>query len=68
MCPGLHVGRVAGVPAIARGDAPPVCSARTCGWRLGVIPGLDEHQRSGAAQLQSALTHGHPTALAPHDG
>lgn len=34
---------------------------------VGVIPGLDREQRSGAAQLQSALTHGHPTALAASD-
>jgi len=31
---------------------------------LGLVPGLTQEQRSGAAQLQSALTHGHPTALA----
>jgi ADP-ribosylglycohydrolase len=31
---------------------------------LGLVPGLTDDQRRGAAQLQSALTHGHPTALA----
>jgi ADP-ribosylglycohydrolase len=34
---------------------------------LGLVPGLSEEQRAGAAQLQSALTHGHPTALAASD-
>ena len=34
---------------------------------LGLAPGLDEEQRAGAAQLQAALTHGHPTALAASD-
>ncbi|CAM5740122.1 hypothetical protein SHIRM173S_08911 [Streptomyces hirsutus] len=34
---------------------------------LGLAPGLSDEQRAGAAQLQSALTHGHPTALAASD-
>jgi ADP-ribosylglycohydrolase len=34
---------------------------------LGLVPGLHPDERSGAAQLQSALTHGHPTALAASD-
>jgi ADP-ribosylglycohydrolase len=34
---------------------------------VGLIPGLSRQQRAGAAQLQSALTHGHPTALAASD-
>jgi ADP-ribosylglycohydrolase len=34
---------------------------------VALVPGLDPVQRSGAAQLQSALTHGHPTALAASD-
>jgi len=34
---------------------------------LGLIPGLSDEQRAGAAQLQAALTHGHPTALAASD-
>ncbi|MEU0134402.1 ADP-ribosylglycohydrolase family protein [Streptomyces sp. NPDC006296] len=34
---------------------------------VGLVPGLSEEQRSGAAQLQAALTHGHPTALAASD-
>ncbi|MGW1161061.1 ADP-ribosylglycohydrolase family protein [Streptomyces sp. NPDC002519] len=34
---------------------------------VGLIRGLSEEQRAGAAQLQAALTHGHPTALAASD-
>ncbi|MBT2416086.1 ADP-ribosylglycohydrolase family protein [Streptomyces sp. ISL-12] len=34
---------------------------------LGLLPGLSDEQRAGAAQLQAALTHGHPTALAASD-
>ncbi len=34
---------------------------------IGLAPGLTDEQRAGAAQLQSALTHGHPTALAASD-
>ncbi len=34
---------------------------------VGLAPGLTDEQRAGAAQLQSALTHGHPTALAASD-
>jgi ADP-ribosylglycohydrolase len=34
---------------------------------VGLVPGLSDEQRAGAAQLQSALTHGHPTALAASD-
>ncbi|MFI8189094.1 ADP-ribosylglycohydrolase family protein [Streptomyces sp. NPDC085946] len=34
---------------------------------IGLVPGLSDEQRAGAAQLQSALTHGHPTALAASD-
>ncbi|GGY09158.1 ADP-ribosylglycohydrolase family protein [Streptomyces djakartensis] len=34
---------------------------------LGLVQGLSDEQRAGAAQLQSALTHGHPTALAASD-
>lgn len=43
------------------------CGANMRVAPLGLVPGLDEHQRSGAAQFQSALTHGHPTALAASD-
>jgi ADP-ribosylglycohydrolase len=31
---------------------------------VGLAPGFDEETLSGTAQLQAALTHGHPTALA----
>ncbi|MFH9422380.1 ADP-ribosylglycohydrolase family protein [Streptomyces sp. NPDC017529] len=46
--------------------------AKGCGANMrvapvGLVPGLSPERRSGAAQLQSALTHGHPTALAASD-
>jgi ADP-ribosylglycohydrolase len=31
---------------------------------VGLMPGLSDDQRAGAAQLQAGLTHGHPTGLA----
>uniref|UniRef100_UPI00084989EB ADP-ribosylglycohydrolase family protein n=1 Tax=Actinacidiphila rubida TaxID=310780 RepID=UPI00084989EB len=43
------------------------CGANMRVAPLGLVPGLDARQRSGAAQLQAALTHGHPTALAAAD-
>lgn len=43
------------------------CGANMRVAPLGLIPGLTPEQRAGAAQLQSALTHGHPTALAAAD-
>ncbi|MFG3048341.1 ADP-ribosylglycohydrolase family protein [Streptomyces sp. NPDC048241] len=43
------------------------CGANMRVAPLGLAPGLTGEQRSGAAQLQSALTHGHPTALAASD-
>ncbi|WP_327067392.1 ADP-ribosylglycohydrolase family protein [Kitasatospora sp. NBC_01250] len=43
------------------------CGANMRVAPLGLVPGLTERQLSGAAQLQSALTHGHPTALAASD-
>ncbi|MCD0484616.1 ADP-ribosylglycohydrolase family protein [Streptacidiphilus sp. ASG 303] len=43
------------------------CGANMRVAPLGLVPGLTADQRSGAAQLQSALTHGHPTALAASD-
>jgi ADP-ribosylglycohydrolase len=43
------------------------CGANMRVAPVGLIPGLGEQQRSGAAQLQAALTHGHPTALAAGD-
>ncbi|WP_460109351.1 ADP-ribosylglycohydrolase family protein [Streptomyces sp. YKOK-J1] len=43
------------------------CGANMRVAPVGLVPGLTAAQRSGAAQLQSALTHGHPTALAASD-
>ncbi|TJZ43440.1 ADP-ribosylglycohydrolase family protein [Streptomyces piniterrae] len=43
------------------------CGANMRVAPIGLAPGLTPAQRSGAAQLQSALTHGHPTALAASD-
>ncbi|WP_434588294.1 ADP-ribosylglycohydrolase family protein [Streptomyces sp. A5-4] len=43
------------------------CGANMRVAPVGLVPGLSAGQRAGAAQLQSALTHGHPTALAASD-
>ncbi|MEU5402536.1 ADP-ribosylglycohydrolase family protein [Streptomyces sp. NPDC005963] len=43
------------------------CGANMRVAPIGLVPGLSASQRAGAAQLQSALTHGHPTALAASD-
>ncbi|MBZ6103921.1 ADP-ribosylglycohydrolase family protein [Streptomyces olivaceus] len=43
------------------------CGANMRVAPLGLVPGLSDEQRAGAAQLQAALTHGHPTALAASD-
>ncbi|MCW2869965.1 ADP-ribosylglycohydrolase family protein [Actinacidiphila oryziradicis] len=43
------------------------CGANMRVAPLGLVPGLSGEVRAGAAQLQSALTHGHPTALAASD-
>ncbi|MBV6696406.1 ADP-ribosylglycohydrolase family protein [Kitasatospora aureofaciens] len=43
------------------------CGANMRVAPIGLIRELDARQLSGAAQLQSALTHGHPTALAASD-
>ncbi|MEV6961651.1 ADP-ribosylglycohydrolase family protein [Streptomyces sp. NPDC051207] len=43
------------------------CGANMRVAPVGLAPGLSDDQRAGAAQLQSALTHGHPTALAASD-
>ncbi|GAA2393598.1 ADP-ribosylglycohydrolase family protein [Streptomyces glaucosporus] len=43
------------------------CGANMRVAPLGLMPGLDDDRRAGAAQLQAALTHGHPTALAASD-
>ncbi|MFF0449209.1 ADP-ribosylglycohydrolase family protein [Streptomyces sp. NPDC004609] len=49
-----------------------VIGSKGCGANMrvapvGLVPGLGREQRAGAAQLQAALTHGHPTALAASD-
>ncbi|MFE5209197.1 ADP-ribosylglycohydrolase family protein [Streptomyces sp. NPDC056600] len=43
------------------------CGANMRVAPVGLLPGLSDEERAGAAQLQSALTHGHPTALAASD-
>ncbi|WP_406107768.1 ADP-ribosylglycohydrolase family protein [Streptomyces sp. NBC_01003] len=43
------------------------CGANMRVAPVGLVPGLSGEQRAGVAQLQSALTHGHPTALAASD-
>ncbi|KUH37266.1 MULTISPECIES: ADP-ribosylglycohydrolase family protein [Streptomyces] len=43
------------------------CGANMRVAPIGLVPGIGEEQRAGAAQLQAALTHGHPTALAAAD-
>lgn len=40
------------------------CGANMRVTPLGLMPGLTEGQRAGAAQLQAGLTHGHATGLA----
>ena len=49
-----------------------VLGSKGCGANMRVtpvalIPGLSAEQRAGIAQLQAAMTHGHPTALAASD-
>ncbi|TQM76752.1 ADP-ribosylglycohydrolase [Thermopolyspora flexuosa] len=43
------------------------CGANMRVAPVALVPGLDGPTRSAAAQLQAALTHGHPTALAAAD-
>ncbi|WP_019634294.1 ADP-ribosylglycohydrolase family protein [Actinomadura atramentaria] len=40
------------------------CGANMRVTPLGLVPAPDDAARAGAAQLQAALTHGHPTGLA----
>jgi ADP-ribosylglycohydrolase len=40
------------------------CGANMRVTPMGLVPGLTEDERAGSAQLQAALTHGHPTGLA----
>lgn len=68
--PGMTCLRACG----ALGDGRPwqmatVVDSKGCGANMrvtpvGLVPGLGDDQRAGAAQLQAALTHGHPTGLA----
>ncbi|MFJ9040925.1 ADP-ribosylglycohydrolase family protein [Streptomyces sp. NPDC102406] len=43
------------------------CGANMRVTPVALVPGLGSEQRAGIAQLQAALTHGHPTALAASD-
>ncbi|MGA4842852.1 ADP-ribosylglycohydrolase family protein [Streptomyces sp. G45] len=43
------------------------CGANMRVAPVALAPGLGAAERAGAAQLQAALTHGHPTALAASD-
>ncbi|GAA2381354.1 ADP-ribosylglycohydrolase family protein [Dactylosporangium salmoneum] len=40
------------------------CGANMRVAPMGLAPGLTDDERAGAAQLQAAMTHGHPTGLA----
>ena len=40
------------------------CGANMRVAPVGLVPGPSDEQRAGAAQLQAAMTHGHPTGLA----
>ncbi|GAA2681191.1 hypothetical protein Apa02nite_028320 [Actinoplanes palleronii] len=40
------------------------CGANMRVTPVGLVPGLSDDQRAGVAQLQAALTHGHPTGVA----
>ncbi|MGI5244584.1 ADP-ribosylglycohydrolase family protein [Dactylosporangium sp. CA-139066] len=40
------------------------CGANMRVAPMGLAPGLTDDERAGSAQLQAALTHGHPTGLA----
>ncbi|GAA1557688.1 ADP-ribosylglycohydrolase family protein [Actinomadura kijaniata] len=58
-------GLAAGVPwARATQAGSKGCGANMRVTPVGLAPGLTDEQRAGAAQLQAAMTHGHPTALA----
>lgn len=60
---------------LARGEAwvdATVSGSKGCGANMrvtpvGLVPGLSPSTRAGAAQLQAAMTHGHPTGLAASD-
>ncbi|MEU5694781.1 ADP-ribosylglycohydrolase family protein [Actinosynnema sp. NPDC020468] len=48
----------------ATGASSKGCGANMRVLPVGLVPGLSDDRRAGLAQLQSAITHGHPTALA----
>jgi ADP-ribosylglycohydrolase len=60
------IGRLAdGVPWLqATEHGSKGCGANMRVTPVGLVPALADDDRAGAAQLQAALTHGHPTALA----
>ncbi len=68
--PGMTCLRACG--ELARGvrwQQATVAGSKGCGANMrvapvGLVPGMSGAERAGAAQLQAALTHGHPTALA----
>ncbi|MEU0939860.1 ADP-ribosylglycohydrolase family protein [Embleya sp. NPDC005971] len=63
-CAELAAGR-SWIDATRRGSKG--CGANMRVTPLGLVDHLDEAARCGAAQLQAAITHGHPTALAASD-
>jgi ADP-ribosylglycohydrolase len=61
-----------GLSQVAAWQDATVMGSKGCGANmrvhpLGLVPGLTADQQAGAAQLQAALTHGHPTGLAASD-
>jgi ADP-ribosylglycohydrolase len=59
----------AGLAAGLRWSEATVVGSKGCGANMrvipvGLVPGFDRETLAGAAQLQAAMTHGHPTALA----
>jgi ADP-ribosylglycohydrolase len=60
-CRGMDAGRP-WVEATQHGSKG--CGANMRVTPIGLVPGFTDETRSGAAQLQAALTHGHPTGLA----
>lgn len=63
-CGGLADGKpwVAATVAGSKG-----CGANMRVTPIGLVPGLSPSTRAGSAQLQAAVTHGHPTGLAASD-
>ena len=63
-CRGLQAGRhwLEATQHFSKG-----CGANMRVTPVGLAPGLTDETRAGAAQLQAAMTHGHPTGLAASD-